>query len=97
MKSMKSPLAILLMISTSALVGGCQTPELSIADGRSVKAILTAQINDVDASARNGTTVPRGTDSEVSNTTVDNVRERSRESASRPGLLDLLLGGMGPK
>lgn len=66
-----------------------------MADGQSIKTILTAQINDAEATARHGTSAPRGTDSEVSNTTVTNVRDRSREAASRPSLMELLLGGMG--
>lgn len=86
-------------IGASALLAmtlsGCTTNEIALADGQSVKTILTAQINDAEATARHGTSAPRGTDSEVSNTTVTNVRERSREGASRPSLMELLLGGMG--
>jgi hypothetical protein len=77
------------------MLTGCTTTETSVADGQSVKTIMAAQVNDAEATARHGTTAPRGTDPEVSNTTVNSVRSRSREGASRPGLFDLLLGGMG--
>ena len=80
---------------SAIMLAGCTTTETSIADGQSVKTIMAAQVNDAEATVRHGTTAPRGTDPEVSNSTVDSVRSRSRESASRPGLFDLLLGGMG--
>jgi hypothetical protein len=92
----KSSISILCStVLSAAMLTGCTTTETSVADGQSVKTIMAAQVNDAEATARHGTTAPRGTDSEVSNTTVNSVRSRSREGASRPGLFDLLLGGMG--
>ena len=90
------PLVILYSIALSTgMLGGCATTEPSVADGQSLKTILAAQVNDTEATARHGTTAPRGTDAEVANATVNGVRSRSREGAARPGLMDLLLGGMG--
>ncbi|MEN9836771.1 MAG: hypothetical protein RLZ79_439 [Pseudomonadota bacterium] len=92
----KSSISILCStVLSAAMLTGCTTTETSVADGQSVKTIMAAQVNDAEATARHGTTAPRGTDPEVSNTTVNSVRSRSREGASRPGLFDLLLGGMG--
>jgi hypothetical protein len=92
----ESRIVILCSIALSAVtLTGCTTTETTVADGQSVKTIMAAQVNDAEATTRNGTTAPRGTDAEVSNTTVNSVRSRSREGASRPGLMDLLLGGMG--
>lgn len=92
----KSSISILCStVLSAAMLAGCTTTETSVADGQSVKTIMAAQVNDAEATARHGTTAPRGTDPEVSNTTVNSVRSRSREGASRPGLFDLLLGGMG--
>jgi hypothetical protein len=92
----KSSISILCStVLSAAMLTGCTTTETSVADGQSVKTIIAAQVNDAEATARHGTTAPRGTDPEVSNTTVNSVRSRSREGASRPGLFDLLLGGMG--
>ena len=74
------PLVILYSIALSTgMLGGCATTEPSVADGQSLKTILAAQVNDA----------------EVANATVNGVRSRSREGSSRPGLMDLLLGGMG--
>ena len=92
----KSSISILCStVLSAAMLTGCTTTETSVADGQSVKTIMAAQVNDAEATARHGTTAPRGTDPEVSNTTVNSVRSRSREGTSRPGLFDLLLGGMG--
>lgn len=92
----KSSISILCStVLSAAMLTGCTTTQTSVADGQSVKTIMAAQVNDAEATARHGTTAPRGTDPEVSNTTVNSVRSRSREGASRPGLFDLLLGGMG--
>lgn len=95
MNSSKSRFIFGALVSASAVLSGCATTETSVADGQSLKTILAAQVNDIEATRRNGTTAPRGTDPEVSNTSVNSVRERSRGGASRPGLMDLLFGGMG--
>lgn len=95
MKAVKSSFITGALVSASAVLSGCTTTETSVADGQSLKTILAAQINDVEATTRHGTTAPRGTDPEVSNTSVNSVRERSKGSASRPGLMESLFGGMG--
>ena len=95
MTAEKSKIILFSMTLSAIMLGGCATTEPSVADGQSLKTILAAQVNDADATARHGTTAPRGTDSEVANATVNGVRSRSREGSSRPGLIDLLLGGMG--
>jgi len=95
MKTTKSIFIMGAVVSASTVLSGCATTETSVADGQSLKTILAAQINDVDATTRHGTTAPHGTDPDVSNTSVNSVRERSRAGTSKPGLMDLLFGGMG--
>lgn len=95
MNAIKSTFILHAVAFCTLSLSGCATTESPVADGQSLKTILAAQVNDAEATARHGTTAPRGTDAEVANTTVNNVRSRSREGASRPGLMELLLGGMG--
>jgi hypothetical protein len=95
MNIVKSRLFFCLLAAATAGLAGCATTDTPLADGQSVKAIMAAQVNDTGAAARHGTQAPIGTDAEVANSTVTRVRERSREAGSRPGLLDMLLGGFG--
>ena len=93
MKAKQSTAVLGPLVSAALLLSGWATTEAYIADGKDLKVILAAQINDVQASTRHGTAAPEGTDSEVSNASVNSVRQRTRGDSSRPGLMDLLLGG----
>jgi uncharacterized protein YceK len=98
----KSPFSTCLSFFVLITLSGCTTTETRIADariadGQSVRAIMAAQTNDADATTRHGTTTPSGTDSEVAEAAVKKVRERSRESGSKSGLMDLIFGGAGRK
>lgn len=78
-------------------LAGCAALETDVADGSSVRSIVSAQVHDPFATDRNGSTAPIGTDPEVAAAAVKGVRERGRESSSKPGLFDILFGGAGRK
>ena len=91
-------LSIIVIVSVlSQWLAGCAALEPDVANGGSVRAIVAAQVNDPFATERNGANAPIGTDSEVAAAAVKGVRERGRESSSKPGLLDVLFGGAGRK
>lgn len=81
------------LLTTSGL-GGCASTADTLADGSSLHSIVVAQTEDPLASDRHGTRAPQGTDPEVAAGAVKTLRERGAGGASRPGLFDLLLGGM---
>jgi len=81
------------LLTTSGL-GACASTADTLADGSSLQAIMVAQTEDPMASDRHGTRAPQGTDPEVAAGSVKTLRERGTGAAPRPGLFDLLLGGM---
>lgn len=93
----KSNLLLGLMLSMPAL-GACASTGENLADGSSLRAIVIAQTDDPFASDRHGTASPQGTDPEVAAAAVRTLRERgSGSGAGRPGLFDVLLGGVSGK
>lgn len=68
-----------------------------LGDGTSLRAIVIAQTDDPFASERNGTRAPQGTDPEVAAAAVKGLRERGSSAGSKPGLFDILFGGMSGK
>jgi hypothetical protein len=76
---------------------GCATTEPKLADGRNVRAVMAAQIEDAAASERHGTAAPQGTDSEVSAASVRALRQRGAEGASKPGFFEALFGAIAGK
>lgn len=76
---------------------GCATTEPKLADGRNVRAVMAAQIEDTAASERHGTAAPQGTDSEVSAASVRALRQRGAEGASKPGFFEALFGAIAGK
>jgi hypothetical protein len=85
---------IALCIVMPVLTVGCATTEPQLADGRNVRAVIAAQIEDAAASDRHGTAVPQGTDSEVSAASVKALRQRGAEGASKPGFFESLFGAI---
>ncbi|MFZ9873311.1 MAG: hypothetical protein ACO3FH_10250 [Steroidobacteraceae bacterium] len=81
-------LVIILPIVTT----GCATTDRALADGRNVRAVMAAQIDDTSASERHGTATPQGTDAEISASSVEALRQRGAQGASKPGLFESLLG-----
>lgn len=90
-------LSVTLLAATS--LGACASTADNLADGTSLRNIVVAQTEDPFASSRYGTSAPQGTDSEVAAGAVKALRERGAGAgaASRPGLFDILLGGMSGK
>ena len=79
------------------VTAGCATTDQALADGRNVRAVIAAQIDDTSASERYGTATPQGTDAEVSASSVKALRQRGAEGASKPGLFESLLGAIAGK
>ncbi len=79
-----------------ALLGGCAAaPEETLGDGSALRELIAQQTHDPDASTRNGTAAPVGTDPDVANAAVQAVRTgagRAPAAAARPGMLDALSG-----
>jgi hypothetical protein len=88
---------IALCIVMPVLMVGCATTEPQLADGRNVRAVMAAQIEDAAASDRHGTAAPQGTDSEVSAASVKALRQRGAEGASKPGFFESLFGAIAGK
>jgi hypothetical protein len=88
---------IILSVVLPVVTVGCATTDQRLADGRNVRAVMTAQIEDAAASDRHGTTAPQGTDSEVSAASVRSLRQRGAEGASKPGLFETLFGALAGK
>lgn len=89
-------LTLATLLATAAL-GACASTAENLADGGSLRAIVIAQTDDPFASTRHGTMTPQGTDPEVAASAVKSLRERGTGAVSRPGLFDILLGGMSGK
>lgn len=89
------PIAPFVLVSALSL-GGCATaPDRTLADGSALRALIVQQTHDPDASARNGTTAPVGTDPDLANAAVQAVRSGSgREPAGAPrsSVLDIVTG-----
>jgi len=81
-----------LVITLPIVTAGCATTDQALADGRNVRAVMAAQIDDTSASERYGTATPQGTDAEISASSVKALRQRGAEGASKPGLFESLLG-----
>jgi hypothetical protein len=83
----------------AASLGACASTADNLADGSSLRTIVVAQTDDPFASGRHGTATPQGTDPEVAASAVKTLRERGAAggATSRPGLFDVLLGGMSGK
>jgi hypothetical protein len=79
------------------MLTACVALDSTTADGRSVRALVVAQTYDMNATERHSTMAPEGTDPEVAAAAVEAVRARGRDSSAKPGLLDILLGGLGSK
>jgi hypothetical protein len=77
-----------LVITLPIVTAGCATTDQALADGRNVRAVMAAQIDD---------TSPQGTDSEVSASSVKALRQRGAEGASKPGLFESLFGAIAGK
>ncbi len=88
---------IVLSVVLPVVTVGCATTDQQLADGRNVRAVMTAQIEDAAASDRYGTTAPQGTDSEVSAASVRSLRQRGAEGASKPGFFETLFGALAGK
>lgn len=88
---------MLLLLTLTQLLTACVAVDSVMADGRSVRAVVAAQVDDSGASARHGTKAPQGTDPEVAASAVEAVRQRGREASDKPGLFDILLRGVGGK
>jgi hypothetical protein len=88
---------IIVAAVATQLLTACVAVDSTMADGRSVRALVTAQTHDPNASDRHGTMTPEGTDPEVAAAAVEAVRARGRDSSAKPGLFDMLLGGRGSK
>jgi len=88
---------IVLSVVLPVVTIGCATTDQQLADGRDVRAVMAAQIEDAAASDRHGTAAPQGTDSEVSAASVRGVRQRGAEGASKPGFFETLLGAIAGK
>jgi len=88
---------IALCIALPVVTVGCATTEPPLADGRNVRAVMAAQIEDTAASDRHGTAAPQGTDSEVSAASVKALRQRGAEGASKPGFFESLFGAIAGK
>lgn len=77
-------------------LGGCAAaPSDTLADGSATREMIAQQTHDPEASARNGTAAPQGTDPEVANAAVQAVRAnsgRSTTGAPRSGALDAAIG-----
>jgi hypothetical protein len=86
-----------LLIILPIVTVGCATTDPALADGRNVRAVMAAQIDDTSASERHGTTPPQGTDSEVSASSVKALRQRGAEGASKPGFFESLFGAIAGK
>lgn len=84
------------LVSALSLLGGCATaPGDSLADGSALRDLIVQQTHDPEASARNGTTAPVGTDPDVANAAVQAVRSNSgRASAGAPrsSAIDIVTG-----
>jgi hypothetical protein len=88
---------IALYVALPAVTAGCATTEPQLADGRNVRAVMAAQMEDASASERHGTAAPQGTDSDVSAASVKSLRQRSAEGASKPGFFESLFGAIAGK
>lgn len=88
---------ILSSLGVMSVLAGCATHTAPLADGRNVRSIMTAQIEEPGASDRHGTAAPQGTDSEVSAASVRALRERSKEGAAKPSLFEALIGALAGK
>jgi len=89
-------IAVAVAVATQLLTA-CAAVDSTMADGRSVRALVTAQTHDANATDRHGTMTPEGTDPEVAAAAVEAVRARGRDSSGKPGLFDMLLRGLGSK
>jgi hypothetical protein len=85
---------IVLCLALPAVTVGCATTEPQLADGRNVRAVMLAQTEDPSASERHGTAAPQGTDSDVSAASVQALRQRGAEGASKPGFFESLFGAL---
>lgn len=92
MKHSHIPKIIFLGFVLPVVTVGCATTEQPLADGRNVRAVMIAQVEDASASERHGTAAPQGTDAEVSASSVRALRQRGAEGASKPSLFEALLG-----
>lgn len=88
---------LLLLVAVTQTLSACVAFDSTVADGRSTRALIAAQIDDPGASDRHGTKAPQGTDPEVAASAVEGVRQRGREASDKPGLFDILLRGIGGK
>lgn len=93
----KHSLRIPVLLLVASLATGCATNPVTLADGRNVRDIMAAQIEEPGASDRHGNAAPQGTDPEVSATSVRALRQRSSESGSKPGLLEAVFGALAGK
>lgn len=81
MTSKQTVLASVTTITAFLVLAGCvNEPVSTLADGSSVHELITQQTNDPDASARNGTAAPVGTDPDVANAAVLGVRKASGQT-----------------
>ncbi len=89
------------LLSSIAALPACTTTSdglaNGLADGTSLRAIVIAQTDDPFAGERNGTRAPQGTDPEVAAAAIKGLRERGSSAGSKPGLFDILFGGMSGK
>ena len=89
-----SRLYFLAPLVVATFMTGCVTNSPNLADGRNVRSIVLAQIEDPAAADRYGTTAPQGTDPEVLAATVSALRQRGSEGSSKPGLLQAIFGAL---
>lgn len=79
----KNALASVTTITVFLVLAGCVSePASTLADGSSVRELITQQTNDPEASARNGTAAPVGTDPDIANAAVVGVRKASARSTT---------------
>ena len=88
---------IVVLAIVMQMLAGCVAVDSSVANGRSVRALVVAQTHDANATDRHGTVTPEGTDPEVAAAAVEAVRARGRDTSAKPGLFDILPRGLGGK
>jgi hypothetical protein len=74
-----------------ATVGCAQTPE-NTGMGDSVRKLITEQTHDAQASERNGTTAPEGTDADRANAAVKTMRDGVTKSEGQARGITLNIG-----
>jgi hypothetical protein len=86
----KNVLASVTTITSFLVLAGCVgEPASKLADGSSVRAMIAQQTNDPEATERNGTAAPVGTDPEIANAAVVGVRKASTRSTNTTSSPDI--------